>query len=64
MQELTDRQRKFINAYYKWRSLTKAAIEAGYSPATANRYGYTLINKPHIKALIVAMLAKVGQELA
>lgn len=62
-QQLTDRQKVFIKRYYVHRNLTKAAIEAGFSPSSANRYGYTLIHKPVVRQAVIAMLSEVGQEL-
>lgn len=62
-QQLTDRQKVFINRYYVHRNLTRAAIEAGFSASSANRYGWTLLHKPHVRQAIIDMLADVDQEL-
>jgi phage terminase small subunit len=61
--QLTDRQKVFINRYYKHRNATRACIESGYSEKTATQYSYTLLHKPHVRAVIEAMLKDVGQEL-
>lgn len=45
---LTDKQELFCVLYVKYKNATRAAIEAGYSAATAYTIGYENLNKPHI----------------
>lgn len=45
-------QNKFITAYLQCWNGTKAAIEAGYSPKTAGKQAYQLMQHPEIKRII------------
>lgn len=47
-QELTELQQKFVQEYVKDFNATKAAIRAGYSPASAKFYASKLLDDPRI----------------
>lgn len=57
IQKLTVKQIRFIEEYCKHFNGTRAAIDAGYSEATACEMGYENLRKPHIKERIDARLA-------
>jgi PBSX family phage terminase large subunit len=50
--ELTDKQRVFVEEYLTCWNATEAAKRAGYSPDTAYSIGWENLRKPEIKALI------------
>lgn len=60
---MTNKQKAFIDQYYKHRNATRSAIEAGYSEKTARQLGYSLLNKPKVRKAIEEKLKAVGQEL-
>lgn len=49
---LTDKQAAFVREYLVDKSVTQAAIRAGYSERTAAKIGSELRQKPHIKAAL------------
>ena len=49
---LTDRQRKFVDAYARCRRGTTAAIEAGFSPKSAASTASRLLTRPEIAAAL------------
>ncbi len=55
---LTNRQKRFVEAYLIDPNATKAAIEAGYSKHSAARRGVELRNKPHIARAIAEAQAE------
>lgn len=52
VEELTERQRLFVDEYLIDLNATKAAIRAGYSPLAARQQGSTLLSNPYISAAI------------
>jgi len=48
LQELTSKQKRFVEEYLTDLNATQAAIRAGYSPKTAARQGIDLLHKTHI----------------
>ena len=52
--ELTERQRRFVDAYLLSRNARQAARDAGYSPARAGMTGSDLLKRPHIVAALRA----------
>lgn len=52
MKKLTDKQKRFANAYIKHLNATRAAKETGYSEKTAYSIGSELLKKPEIKEYI------------
>jgi hypothetical protein len=50
--DLTIKQKKFVKGYLEGRPITKAAVEAGYSPATAARGATELLSSPKVQATI------------
>ena len=46
------RQQKFVNAYIKLGSATKAMEQAGYKTKWPGKYSSELLAKPHIQALL------------
>lgn len=59
----TDKERLFAHEYLIDQNKMQAAIRAGYSAKTANRTGFEVYNKPHVKAWIEAELAKRCEKL-
>lgn len=59
----TDKERLFAHEYLIDQNKMAAAIRAGYSAKTANRTGFEVYNKPHVKAWIEAELAKRCEKL-
>lgn len=49
---LTERQRRFASAYCRLANATKAALEAGFSAASAASTGSVLLRNPKVVALI------------
>ena len=50
--KLTNKQQKFADEYIRTGNATKSALEAGYSPKTAQRMGSENLSKPLIKSYI------------
>jgi hypothetical protein len=50
--DLTVRQRKFIQGYLEGKPMTRAAVEAGYSTATAARGASELLRSVKVQATI------------
>jgi phage terminase small subunit len=50
--KLTPKQEVFTKAYVKDLNAGKAAIEAGYSEASARSIGHELLNTPHVKEAV------------
>lgn len=53
---LNERQRRFVLNYVVSPNATQAAIEAGYSPASAKQYAHVLLQDSRIKDAIEALL--------
>ena len=51
---LTERQRRFVDAYLVSRNAAQAARDAGYSPARAAMSGSEQLKKPHVAAALRA----------
>ena len=51
---LTERQRRFVDAYLVSRNAAQAARDAGYSPARAAMSGSEQLKKPHVVAALRA----------
>lgn len=62
LRPLTERQRRFVEAYCATGSLLKAALAAGYSPKHARVYGQDLLKLPHVRAAVEARWADLAQE--
>lgn len=58
MNELTDKQKTFVNEYLIDLNATQAAIRAGYSAKTANVKAAQLLSKVNIQAEIQKKMAK------
>lgn len=56
---LNPRQRKFVQVYLRKMNATQAAIDAGYSAATARQIGSENLTKPDIAAAVEAGLEQV-----
>lgn len=54
----TDRQRLFVAYYLKYLDKTKAAIESGYKPRSANAAGHEIYKRPHVNAVIKKYLER------
>ena len=52
--QLTERQRRFVEAYLVCRNASQAARDAGYSPDSAGSWGPTLLRRSHIAAALRA----------
>jgi phage terminase small subunit len=59
----TPRQQRFIAEFLVDLNATKAAIRAGYSPATARQQASRLLARPHIAAAVARAQATVAAEL-
>lgn len=51
-EQLTEKQRAFVDAYVSCRNKTKAALQAGYSPDSARSIGHENLTKPDIRAAV------------
>lgn len=57
--KLTERQRRFVDAYVETGNATKAAIMAGYSKKTAAVIGAENLKKPYIKRAIEERMKEI-----
>lgn len=64
MQDLNPRQLRFVQLYVRYGNASKAALEAGYSEATARQQGSRLLSKDHIQKAVQAALADIDAVLA
>ena len=62
--QLTDQQRQFARAYTVHRNATQAALDAGYSKATASSQGSRLLSKGAVRALIQQVHVEVEAKAA
>lgn len=60
--QLTTRQKLFVDHYITLQNATKACIEAGYSRKTAGSIGTENLHKPLIKQAIEERIAQAGRE--
>ncbi|WP_051359932.1 terminase small subunit [Adhaeribacter aquaticus] len=60
LQELTDKEQRFVDAYCIEFCKAKAARAAGYSKKTAKEIGYQLFTKLHVKAAIDKRLKEMS----
>lgn len=59
----SDKERLFCYEYPLDKNATKAALRAGYSPRSAAKIGWELLQKPKIRARIDEMMASTYQKL-
>lgn len=59
MQKLTEKQRRFVNAYIETGNATEAAKKAGYRAKTAAVTGHENLRKPNVKNAITARLKEL-----
>jgi phage terminase small subunit len=52
--KLTERQRRFVDAYLVSRNAKQAALDAGYSPRWPQMSGHQVLKLPHIRAALRA----------
>lgn len=57
-ENLTDKQRRFVEEYTKDWNATQAAIRAGYSEKTAAQLGYQLLQKPSVERAVQQRLER------
>ena len=57
--KLTNKQQKFADEYIRTGNAAKSALEAGYSPKTAQRMGSENLSKPLIKSYINSVMEKL-----
>lgn len=57
--KLTNKQQKFADEYIRTGNATKSALEAGYSPKTAQRMGSENLSKPLVKSYINSVMEKL-----
>jgi len=62
MQELTTKNKRFIEEYVIDFNATKAAINAGYSEKTARSIGCELLTKPDIRRAIKQLLEELSAD--
>ena len=62
VKKLTPKQIRFCKEYLVTLNATTAAINAGYSKATAGVIGYENLKKPHIAAFVKACQERLAQE--
>lgn len=62
VQELTGMQQKFVDEYCISLNATQATLKAGYSKKGAEKQGFSLKNKPHIKAAIAERLKEAASK--
>lgn len=58
MTELTDKQERFCQEYLLDLNGTQAAIRAGYSKRSARSIAEELLQKPHVRACILVLMAE------
>lgn len=63
LRPLTERQRRFVEAYCATGSPLKAARAAGYSPKHARVYGQDLLKLPHVRAAVEARWGELAHEV-
>lgn len=56
--ELTYKQVLFVVHYLRTMEAKQAALDAGYSPGNAAKYGHELMQLPHVKAAIDAAMGE------
>jgi phage terminase small subunit len=61
MDELTDKQKRFVEEYLKDLNATQAAIRAGYSANTANEQGARLLANVSVKAAVAKGQEKLSK---
>ena len=59
---LTEKQKKFADAYIKLGNGKQAAIEAGYSEKTAKQMATENLSKPYLKSYIDERMAKLAEK--
>lgn len=59
MQKLTEKQRRFVNAYIKTGNAAEAARQAGYKKKTADAIGRENLRKPTVRKAINARLKEI-----
>lgn len=60
--ELTIKQRKFVDLYLEYGNMTKAAIEAGYSPRNAGQNAAKTLDNPKVKAYLEKRLKQLEDQ--
>ncbi len=58
LRELTAKQALFVVHYLRTMEAKQAALDAGYSPGNAAKYGHELMQLPHVKAAIDAAMGE------
>lgn len=59
MQKLTEKQRRFVNAYIKTGNAAEAARQAGYKKKTADAIGRENLRKPTVRKAINVRLKEI-----
>ena len=62
MKKLPPKKMKFAEAYIRLNNQTQAAIEAGYSPASARTAGYRLLQKDDVQEYIRERLREIDEQ--
>ncbi len=63
-EKLSNKQKRFIEEYFKDFNAKQAAIRAGYSARSAAEIGYENLIKPHVKEAIVQMMDVLSMSAA
>ncbi len=63
MNELTNKQKRFVDEYLVDLNATQAAIRAGYSERAANSTGPRLLKKPAVAAAVCERQARISDHL-
>lgn len=59
---LTIKQRKFVDLYLEYGNMTKAAIEAGYSPRNAGQNAAKTLDNPNVKEYLEKRLKQIEDQ--
>lgn len=60
---LSDKAERFCQQYVIDLNASQAALRAGYSPKTADKQGWKLLQDPRVAARIAELQAEIGQDL-
>lgn len=60
--KLTIKQRKFVDLYLEYGNMTKAAIEAGYSPRNAGQNAAKTLDNPNVKEYLEKRLKQIEDQ--
>ena len=60
---LDERERRFVKGVVEGKSLTQAAMDAGYAKSTAEKKSYAILQRPLVRSKLTNALERVGVTL-